>query len=210
MVEVPVYNQAGEVVEQATLDEAVFGVRPRIPLMHQAMVMYQANLRQGTASTKTRAEVRGGGRKPWRQKGTGRARAGSRRSPLWRGGGVAFGPKPREYRQRMPRKMRQLALCCALSEKVREQQLLLFDELTLEQPRTKEMVELLRRFSVLSAVIAFPGKNEAVIQAVRNVPRVTAVPADSLNLLTVMRHRYLMMTLDAARQVEAWLGGNRA
>lgn len=150
---VPVRNMAGETVDEVDLRDDVFGIEPNTAVMHQAVVRQQANARVGTHSTKTRSDVAGGGAKPWRQKGTGRARQGSIRSPQWTGGGVAHGPLPRSYAQRMNRKMRRLALRSALSVKAGANQLVVMDALRMEQPRTKEMTALLDRLSVGESVL---------------------------------------------------------
>jgi len=153
MVQIPVHNVAGEVVDQLELSDAVFGVPPNEAVVHQAMVRQLADARQGTASTKTRGLVSGGGRKMFRQKGTGSARLGSRRAPLLRGGGVVFGPHPRSYRQAMPRKMRRLALRCVLSAKVASEEIIVLDQLSLQEPKTKEMARILKDLGVESSAL---------------------------------------------------------
>jgi len=172
-------------------------------VLHQAMVRQRANTRQGTASTKTRSEVAGTSKKMYRQKGTGSARAGSRRSPLRRGGGVTFGPKPRSYRQAMPKKMRQLALKCALSAKAADGELMVLEQLELDEPKTKEMVRILRALGVeSSALIATAEPEGKVIKSARNLPRVKTIPANLLNVVDILSHRMLLMTEEAVHKAE--------
>lgn len=207
-MQLPVYNLEGEVVEHIELSDDVFGQPINEALIHQAVVRQQANLRVGTASTKTRGEVAGSTRKLYRQKGTGRARHGSIKAPIFRGGGIVFGPHPRDYRQAMPKKMRRQALRSALSAKVAAQRLVLLDHLEFTQPRTKQMVGLLERLAVRSALVVLPEPNEAVQKSARNIPDVTTLPAQNLNVLDVMRHQHLLMPVAAARKVEQALGAN--
>lgn len=203
-MEVPIYNMQGEVVGTLPLDESVFGLTPHVPVMHQAMLRQLTNARTGTASTRTRGEVRGGGRKPWRQKGTGRARQGSRRAPHWRGGGVVFGPHPRVFEHRMPRKMRRLALRSALSAKVQANELIVLDQLTFPAPKTREMAALLNRLNVQrSALIVLAEADTNVILSARNIPGIRTLPAHALNVVELLGHRYLIMPVAAVRQVES-------
>lgn len=201
-MELPVYNTAGEVIDRVSLDDRVFGVPPNIALMHQAVVQQDANARQGTASSKTRSDVSGGGRKPWRQKHTGRARQGSTRAPHWRGGGVVFGPHPRDYRQRMPKKARRLALRCALSSKVAADQLRLVEGLRFEVPRTKALAAVLNKLGVSSALLVLPDTDINIIKSARNLRGVKTLPSHSLNIGDVLRYEHLVMPLAAAHQVE--------
>jgi len=203
MLQVPVHNILGEVVDHIELSEEVFGVSPNQAVVHQALVRQLANARLGTASTKTRAQVSGGGRKPFRQKGTGRARRGSSRAPQYKGGGVAFGPHPRSYRQAMPKKMRRLALRCVLSAKVAEGEIIVVDELALSGPRTKEMARILAALGVASSalvVTAEPDPN--VYKSARNLERIKALPANLLNVVDLSSHKVLMITVAAVRRVE--------
>jgi len=203
MVQVPVHNIQGEVIDNIALKDEVFGVPMNLAIVHQALVRQLANARQGTASTRTRAQVSGGGRKPFRQKGTGRARRGSSRSPLLRGGGVSFGPQPRSYRQAMPKKMRRLALRCALSAKVAEGEMVVVDELALTEPKTKDMARILTALGVSSSalvVTAEPDPN--VYRSALNLERTKALPANMLNVGDLLSHRILMLTVAAARRVE--------
>ena len=207
-MQLPVYNLAGEVVEQVDLSDAVFGLPINEPLLHQAVVRQLANRRQGTSATKTRGMVAGSRKKLFRQKGTGRARHGSITAPIFRGGGIVFGPQPRDYRQRMPKRMRQKALRTALSAKVAGDALLLLDALDFEGPKTKQMVAVLERFDVRSALVVLPQPNEAVQKSARNIPDVKTLPAHSLNVLDVLGHRHVIMPVAAARLIEQALGQN--
>lgn len=190
------------------LSETVFGAPVNEGLVHQAVVRYLANQRQGTASTKTRGEVSGGGRKPWRQKGTGRARQGSIRAPQWVGGGTVFGPKPRDYRQAMPKKARRAALRSALSSKVASGELLVLDELTFEEPKTKKMVEVLENLKAAgaSALVVTGELDRNVILSARNIPGVGTTRAGDLNVYDVVAHARLIATKDAIAKIEEVLG----
>ena len=200
---VPVYDITGNKVEEIEVSQHVFGVSFSNAVVHQVMVGQLANARQGTASTKTRSEVTGSTRKLFRQKGTSRARAGSIKSSLRRGGGITFGPRPRNYRQSIPKKMRQLALRCVLSTKLNDNELMIIDNLELEQPRTREMVGILSALGVDSSVlIATAGVEENVIKSARNIPRVKTTPASLLNVVDMLAHKKLLMTVAAVRCVE--------
>ncbi|MCK4697042.1 MAG: 50S ribosomal protein L4 [Dehalococcoidia bacterium] len=202
-MQVPVHNIQGEVVDHIALKDEIFGVPPNQAVVHQALVRQLANARQGTASTKTRAQVSGGGRKPFRQKGTGRARRGSASSPLLRGGGVAFGPHPRSYRQAMPRKMRSLALRCVLSAKVAQGEMVVVDEIALNEPKTKEMARILAALGVGSSVlIVTAGADPNAYKAARNLERTKTLPANLINVGDLLSHRILMLTVAAVRRVE--------
>ena len=204
---VPVYNVSGEVIGERELPGSVFGVDPNIPLMHQALVRQLANARLGTHATKSRSEVRGGGRKPWRQKGLGRARHGSIRSPIWRGGGVAFGPTPRKYTQDMPKKMRRAALRSALSIKAREGMVVLVDRLELNGPRTKNMVQALTSLQVgEDALVALNEHDSYVELASRNLPNVKVILAGYLSVRDLLGYERLVLTLDALDAIAKWLG----
>jgi large subunit ribosomal protein L4 len=210
-MQVPVYNMNGEVVKQIDIADSVFAVPVNEAVVHQALVRQLANARQGTASTKTRGEVAGSKQKMYRQKHTGRARAGSIRSPLRRGGGVAFGPKPRSYRQAMPKKMRRLALRCVLSAKAGDEELMVLDELKLDEPKTKEMVRILTALKVnTSALIATGEPEENVVKSARNLPEVDTIPAQLLNVVDITNHKMLLLTENAVRQVEQLWGGEAA
>ena len=203
MVQMPVHNVKGEVVDHIELDDDVFGVPQNDAVLHQALVMQLANARQGTASTKTRAQVAGGGRKPFRQKGTGRARRGSETSPLLRGGGIIFGPHPRSYRQAMPKKMRRLALRCALSAKVDGGEMIVVDELALSEPKTKEMASILAALGIGHStllVTAEPDLN--VYKSARNLEQTKVIPANVLNVVDLLSYRTLVLTVAAVQRVE--------
>ena len=193
------------------LDE-LFAAPPRPALVHQVIVSLQANARQGTASTKTRSEVAGGGRKPWRQKGTGRARHGSIRSPIWRGGGVTFGPKPRDYTQRTPKRMRRAALRSCLSAKARDGELVVIDNLRLPEAKTRHMVDVLRTLGAEGSVLVVgDGTDPVVLRCARNVPKVRTLPAYQLNAADLLRSARVVMTLDAVREAERiWGSASRA
>jgi len=202
MPKVPVYNVKGEQVGEIELKDSVFGVPVNVAVMHQAVVNYLANQRQGTHSTKTRGEVRGGGRKPWRQKGTGRARQGSIRAPQWIKGGVVFGPKPRDYSYKLPKKVKRLALKSALSSKVRDNEIIVLDEFKLEQPKTKKVAELLKNFNAKSALIVVPQGEKNVELSARNMPNAKALYANLLNTYDVLKYEKFIITKDAVAIVE--------
>lgn len=207
MMQVPVFNQAGEQVDQVDLREDIFGVEPNKSVMHQALVRQLSNARQGTADTKTRGRVSGGGRKPWRQKGTGRARQGSTRAPHWKGGGVVFGPHPRSYDQRMPKKMRRLALKSALSAKASENQIRVIDTFKLEAPRTREVDRILGNLNCpTTALILLPGADESVTRSARNLTGVKTLRTNYLNVRDLLGHEYLVMSREALRAVEQFFG----
>ena len=207
-MQVPVYNLTGEVVRQIEISDTVFGVPFNETVVHQVMVGLQANARQGTASTKTRGEVVGSTRKLYRQKGTGNARAGSKKSPTRRGGGVSFGPKPRDYRQEIPKKLRRLALRCVLSSKAGEGDLKIIDTFDLAEPKTKIMIEALAALGIeSSALIVTPKPEENVIKSARNIPEIITVPANILNIIDILSHKTLLMT-EAAVRVAEKLWGN--
>lgn len=202
MPTVEMRNMQGETVGEVQLSDAVFGIEANEHVMHLAVVRHLASLRRGTHSTKTRAEVRGGGRKPWRQKGTGRARAGSRVSPIWRGGGITFGPHPREYKLGMPKKVRRLAMRSALSTKVVSGQLVVLDELRVPAPKTKTMVAMLKALQIEKALIVTRGIDENVSLSARNIPGVKVLDTDSANVYEILRHDALILTEDAAAKFE--------
>ena len=204
----PVRDVTGRVIDETELQDEVFGIVPNEDVMHQALVRQLANARLATSSAKTRAEVRGGGRKPWRQKGTGRARQGSIRAPQWRGGGTVFGPRPdRNYRKAMTRKMRRLALRSALSVKVRDGRLILVDKLEMPAPKTKEMLSTLRGLTgQASALILLPEGDANVEKSVSNLPGAKILRAQYLNLVDIFGHEYLVMPLAAVKVIEDFLG----
>lgn len=202
MPKVTIHDMSGSAVGELDLSEAVFGIEPNESVLHDAVVMQQASKRRGTHQVKNRAAVRGGGRKPWRQKGTGRARQGSIRAPQWVGGGVVFGPTKRSYRYKLPKKVRRLAMKSALSSKVKADELVVLDKLSLPAPKTKEMVRVLDNLNLKKALIVTKDDDENVRLSVRNIPGVTLIPSDQINVLDVLKHDKLVMTVDAVSQVE--------
>ncbi len=208
-MQVPVYNLAGEVVDHIEVSERLFGVPFNQAVVHQVLVGQRANARQGTNSTKTRGEVAGSTRKLYHQKGTGNARAGAIRSPTRRGGGIIFGPKPRNYRQTLPRKMRRLALRCVLSAKLRDEELMVLEQLNLEQPKTREIVRVLTALGVdSSALIVTAEVEENVIKSARNLPGIGTMPASLLNVVDILSRKKLLMTVSAVRKAEELWGEN--
>ncbi|AEF16391.1 MULTISPECIES: 50S ribosomal protein L4 [Thermoanaerobacterium] len=202
MPKVAVYNINAEQIGEIELSDNVFGVEVNVPVMHEAVLNYLANQRQGTHSTKRRGEVRGGGIKPWRQKGTGRARQGSIRAPQWVKGGVVFGPKPRDYSYNIPKKVKRLALKSALSSKVRDNEIIVIDDINIDEPKTKKIAEMLKKFDVKNALIVIPDGKENVILSSRNIPNVKAVFANSLNTYDVLKYDRFIITKDAVNKVE--------
>ncbi|KQL41433.1 50S ribosomal protein L4 [Gottfriedia sp. NPDC057991] len=203
MPKVTMFNQTGAQVGEIELADAVFGIAPNEHALFDAVMMQRASLRQGTHKVKTRSEVRGGGRKPWRQKGTGRARQGSIRSPQWRGGGIVFGPAPRSYSYKLPKKVRRLAIKSALSTKVLEQSMLVLEDLALNAPKTKDMVTVLTGLSVAKKVLIVTADlNENVALSARNIPGITVLAANEVNVIDVLHHDTLIMTKAAVEKVE--------
>ena len=201
-----VYNQQGEAVGEVELSERVFGAPVNQGLIHQAVVAQLANRRQGTSETKTRSVVAGGGRKPWRQKGTGRARQGSIRSPLWRKGGIVFGPHPRSYRQELPRKMRRAALRAALSARALAGDIVVLDRLDLEAPKTKLFVSVLQALGAPNALFVSEVHRPELQLSARNVATAQAVVAQDLSVFQVLRYPKLICTRDALARLEEVLG----
>ncbi|MFY9296934.1 MAG: 50S ribosomal protein L4 [Caldicoprobacterales bacterium] len=203
MPKVAVYNTEGATVGELELNNDIFGVKINKALLHQVVRMQLANKRQGTQSALTRAEVRGGGAKPWRQKGTGRARHGSIRSPIWVKGGVAFAPKPRDYSFTMPKKMRRQALKSALSSKVVNDEIIVLDDLKLAQPKTKEMVKVLKNLGVNGkALVVLPEKDEVVARASGNIQGIKLASINTLNVLDILNYDKFIITQEAVQKVE--------
>ncbi|GIN64299.1 50S ribosomal protein L4 [Robertmurraya siralis] len=203
MPKVTLFSQAGSQVGEIELNDSIFGIEPNNHVLFEAVVAQRASLRQGTHKTKIRSEVAGGGRKPWRQKGTGRARQGSIRSPQWRGGGTVFGPVPRSYSYKLPKKVRRLAIKSALSSKVVEENILVLESLAFETPKTKDFKGFLKGLSVDSkALIVTADLDENVALSARNIPGVTVVTASGINVLDVLGHDKLIMTKAAVEKVE--------
>ncbi len=203
MPKVALYNTSGAQVGEIELSDSVFGITPNESVLHDAVVMQQASQRLGTHKVKNRSEVRGGGRKPWRQKGTGRARQGSIRSPQWVGGGTVFGPNPRSYGYKLPKKVRRLAIKSALSSKVLASEIIVLDELILSAPKTKEMATILSTLNAdRKALIVDKEFNEVVALSSRNIPGVKFVSADGINVLDVLSFDKLIITKEAVAKVE--------
>ena len=206
-MQVPVRSTTGETVKQIEVSDYVFGMSPNQTVAHQALLRQLANERQGNASAKTRGQVAGSSKKLYAQKHTGRARAGSMKSPLRRGGGVIFPPIPRDYHQALPKKMRRLALRSVLSSKVAENELIVLEDLRLDAPKTKEMAKILTALGVASsALIATNQPDQNFVKSARNLPGVATMPASLLNVADIMSHKILLMTVEAVRRAEELWG----
>lgn len=202
MANVTVYNIEGKKVGSLELNDAVFGVEINEHLVHMAVVQQLANKRQGTQSAKTRAEVSGGGRKPWRQKGTGHARQGSTRSPQWKGGGVVFAPKPRDYSFKMNKKEKALAIKSALTSRVNAEKFVVLDQISFDEIKTKKMKAVLDNFKVEKALVVLDKKDENVTLSARNLPKVRTVLANSINVYDILKYDTVVLTKDAVAQIE--------
>lgn len=203
MLKVDVLNMEGKKVKDIELNESVFGVEVNDVVVHSALVNYLANQRQGTQSTKTRAEVRGGGRKPWKQKGTGRARQGSIRAVQWVGGGVAFAPKPRSYNYTLPKKVRRLAMKSALTSKVQNGEMIVLDALNIEAPKTKEFVQILKNVNAAKkALVVTAENNENVIKSAKNIEGVATATVNTINVYDILKYDSFIITTDAVKKVE--------
>ncbi|MCI6275863.1 MULTISPECIES: 50S ribosomal protein L4 [unclassified Clostridium] len=202
MPTVGLFNQEGKQVGDIQLNNNVFGVEVNTDAIHQVVVALLANKRQGTQSAKTRAEVRGGGIKPWRQKGTGRARQGSIRSPQWIKGGIVFAPKPRDYRVSVPKSMRRVAMKSALSSKVQENQMVVLETLSFEAPKTKNMVEVLKAFDAKKTLIVTGESNEVLYKSARNIADVQIMPVNNINVYDLLKFEKLIITKDAVSKIE--------
>jgi large subunit ribosomal protein L4 len=211
-MEATLYNQSGAQVGTIQLDEYIFGIEPNVPVMHQMMVLQNANARQGTHSTKTRGEVRGSTRKIYRQKGTGRARQGAIRAPHHSGGGVVHGPKPRDYTQRMPRKMRRLAVRSALSAKQAAGEIRFVDSLQLDSIRTKAMIEVLNAFELgkQKTLIVLPTRDETLMRSASNLPNVKTLNAMYLNIRDLLKYDVILLPQAALDKINGWLGKESA
>lgn len=213
-----VYNQAGEALEQLELSEQVFGVTPNGAVLHQVVTAQLVNRRQGSASTKTRGEVSGGNKKPYRQKGTGNARQGSTRAPQFRHGGVVFGPRPHPYHHDVPKKMRRLAIRSVLSDKVANQALIIVDNLSLEQPRTKDVIKILDNLPIggdssqdvqsglKKVLMMLPRRDENIVLSARNVPTAKVQHVSSINVIELLKHDYVIMPVQTVRWIEMVFG----
>ena len=207
MAKVSLFNQTGSSVGEIELNDKVFGIEPNESVLFDAIIAQRASLRQGNHKVKNRSEVAGGGRKPWKQKGTGRARQGSIRSPQWRGGGVVFGPTPRSYSYKLPKKVRRLALLSALSAKVREESIVVLEGLVFDAPKTKDFVKVLSNLSIdKKALFVTADLDENVALAARNIPGITVVSATGINVLDLVGHDKVVMTKAAVEKVEEVLG----
>ena len=202
MPNVALYDIKGQNIGDIALSETVFGQPVNTAVMHEVVVAHLANCRQGTQSAKTRSEVSGGGKKPWRQKGTGRARQGSTRSPQWRHGGVVFAPKPRDYTIRVNKKVKRLAMKSALSSKVEENEVIVFDALNIEAPKTKEMVKVLKAVDVNKALIVLADKDEAVERASANIEGVKTTLVGTLSVYEILKYEKLILTKASVEKIE--------
>ncbi len=202
MANVSVYNIEGKEVGSIELNDAVFGVEINEHLVHMAVVNQLANNRQGTQSAKTRSEVSGGGRKPWRQKGTGHARQGSTRAPQWTGGGIVFAPKPRDYSFKMNKKEKRIALLSALSSKVAESKIVVLDEFKLDEIKTKKFVEVMNNLKVENALVVLEGENKNVVLSGRNIPSVKVTATNEINTYDVLKYTTLVVTKAAVEKLE--------
>ncbi len=201
MPKVALFNQSGSQVGDVEINDAVFGIEPNEHVLHDAILMQRASLRQGTHAVKNRSDVRGGGRKPWRQKGTGRARQGSIRSPQWVGGGTVFGPTPRSYSYKLPKKVRRLALKSALSSKVKEDSLVLLEGIAIETPKTKEVISMLSSLNVdAKALIVTADKDEVLAKSANNLKNVKVLSVSEVNVLDLLTHDKLILTKEAAEK----------
>ena len=203
MPKVALYDMSGAQIGELELNDSVFGIEPNQAVMYDFVKMQLANKRVGTSSTKTRAEVKGSGKKPWRQKGTGRARVGNRRNPVWTGGGIAFGPRPRDYSYRLPRKVRKLAMKSALSSKVLENNIIVVDQLSFDEPRTKQMVATLQALNSSKKTLVVTADGDAnITKSARNIPGVKPLRVDYINVYDLLRYDTLLITRDAVAKVE--------
>lgn len=202
MANVSVFNMEGKEVGKLELNDAVFGVTVNEHLVHLAVVQHLANMRQGTQKAKTRSEVSGGGRKPWRQKGTGHARQGSIRAPQWKGGGMVFAPVPRDYSFKLNRKEKRAALKSALTSRVNEEKLLVLDELKLDEIKTKNMQKVLDNLKVKKAIVIIDGDDQNIVMSAKNIPNVITASAEMINVYDIMKYSTVVMTKAAAKKIE--------
>lgn len=205
MAKLPLYDQNKTVLGEIEVSDEVFNSPVKGHLIHDAVKMYLANKRQGTASTKTRGEVSGGGKKPWKQKGTGRARAGSNRSPLWRKGAILFGPKPRDYSYRLPKKVLKAALKSAISLKVSENKLYVLDNISLPEVKTKHFNEIIKKFDLNKVLLVLPDRDKNIELSARNIPNVKVLKSDLINVYEIMKYENLVMLKDAVKNIEGAL-----
>ncbi|MFC1621949.1 50S ribosomal protein L4 [Patescibacteria group bacterium] len=202
-MKVSVKDQKGKKIEEITLKKEVFGVEMNQALLTQYIRVFLANQRQGTSSAKTRAEISGGGKKPWKQKGTGRARAGSSRSPLWRHGGITHGPKPKSWRLEMPKKMKKLVMKVALSQKAKEKEITVLDKLTFKKPSTKDMAAMFKKLKLEGkSILVVKEKNESVAKSARNIPEVTTALVSNVNAFEIIKNKNVIFTKNALKDLE--------
>ncbi|NSW87971.1 MAG: 50S ribosomal protein L4 [Syntrophobacteraceae bacterium] len=206
MPTVDIFNIDRDVVGQLELSEAVFAVPVKTHVLHEVVLFQMARRRAGTVMTKGRSDVAGGGKKPWRQKGTGRARAGTSRSPLWRGGGIIHGPQPRCYEMRVPKKVRRLALKMALTQKLHDRELTVLDQLRLDRIRTKDFAALLNRFELRKTLVVIPDRDEVIEKSARNIPNVKVLRSDGLNVYDLLNYHSVIMTQDTVGKIQESLG----
>lgn len=197
-----VYNAKNEQVGEVTLKDDLFGVEVKPHILHDVVRMQLANRRSGNSSTKTRVEVAGSGAKPWKQKGTGRARSGSRRSPIWRGGGIAFGPKPRDYSYKLPKKVRKLGLIMALSARFSEDQLKVVDSLEMAEIKTKDFVGFMNNLEAKNVLVIIPDHDENIEKSSRNIPQVKVLPVSGLNVYDILLHEKLILVQTSIAKLE--------
>ncbi len=203
MPKVALYDVSGAQIGELELNDNIFGIEPNEAVLYDFVKMQLANKRVGTASTKTRAEVRGGGKKPWRQKGTGRARVGSSRNPVWKGGGITFGPKPRDYSYKLPKKVRRLAMKSALSSKVIDNSIIVLDQLTMDEPKTKAFERILDSLNIDNGtLVVTTNDNNNVSKSARNIPGVKSVKVDFINVYDLLKYDTLLITQDAVARIE--------
>lgn len=202
MPTVDVFNLNREVTGQIELSEAIFGVPVKPHVLHEVVVYQLAKRRAGTAKTKGRSEISGGGKKPWRQKGTGRARAGTSRSPIWRGGGTIHGPQPRDYDMRVPKKVRRLALKMALSQKIIDDGLKIFDQLKLEKIKTKDFADILNRFELQKTLVVIPEQDETLVKSARNIPNVKILRSEGINVYDLLNYPAVVLSRDCIGKIE--------
>jgi large subunit ribosomal protein L4 len=206
MPTVDLYNSNHDVIGQLELRNDVFGVPVKTHVLHEVVLYQLAKRRAGTAKTKTRNEIRGGGKKPWRQKGTGRARAGTSRSPIWRGGGTIHGPQPRSYDMRVPKKVRRLALKMALSQKVSDQEFLVLDQFRLERIKTKDFLAILDTFQLRKTLVVIPRQDELLEKSARNIPDVKVLRTEGLNVYDLLNYHNVLLTQETVGKIEEALG----
>lgn len=202
MPKIDILDVKGNVVGDVELSEGIFGIEPNEYVVHEVVVALLANRRQGTRSAKTRSEVRGGGRKPWKQKGTGRARAGTIRSPLWKGGGVIFAPKSRDYSKKVNKKVKALAMKSVFSAKAQENEIRVLNQFVMDVPKTKEMIAVLKNINAEKALIVLPENNNSIFKSANNIPKIATITVNELNVYDMLKYDVLIMTQEALEKIE--------